>query len=67
MMREVATPRGSRFLLCTMSTTDKRYSKYPPQPILRCEGYRPRAHAVSRRENPQAEPGSRGDERPASH
>jgi hypothetical protein len=40
MMREIVTPRGSRFLLCTLSATDKRYAKYPPQPIIRCEGYR---------------------------
>jgi hypothetical protein len=40
MMREVVTPRGSRFLLCTKWATDQRYSKYPPQPIARCEGYR---------------------------
>ncbi len=39
-MREVVTPRGSRFLLCTMSAADRRYAKYPPQPIVRCEGYR---------------------------
>ncbi len=47
MMREVVTPRGSRFLLCTMSTTDKRYARYPPQPIVRCEGYRVWPHAGS--------------------
>jgi hypothetical protein len=40
LMREVVTPKGSRFFLCTMSATDRRYAKYPPQPIVRCEGYR---------------------------
>jgi hypothetical protein len=40
LMREVVTPKGSRFLLCTMSMTDSRYAKYPRQPIVRCEGYR---------------------------
>lgn len=41
-MREVITPRGSRFLLCQLSTTDPAYPKYPPQPVVRCSGYRPR-------------------------
>jgi hypothetical protein len=39
-MRAVVTPRGSRFLLCGMSGTDPRFVKYPPQPIVECEGYR---------------------------
>ncbi len=39
-MREVVTPKGSRFLLCTQSKTDFRYAKYPPQPIMKCEAYR---------------------------
>jgi hypothetical protein len=41
-MREVHTPRGSRFLLCRLSETDPAFPKYPPQPVVRCEGYRPR-------------------------
>lgn len=41
-MREVATPRGSRFLLCQLSKTDRTFPKYPPQPVVRCGGYRPR-------------------------
>ena len=40
-VREVITPRGSRFLLCQLSTTDPAYPKYPPQPVVRCDGYRP--------------------------
>ena len=39
-MREVVTPKASRFLLCQLSQTDPAYSKYPPQPVVRCEGYR---------------------------
>ena len=39
-MREVVTPRGSRFLLCQLSKTDPAYPKYPPQPVVRCDGYR---------------------------
>jgi hypothetical protein len=44
-VREVRTPRGSRFLLCLLSQTDKRFPRYPPQPVLRCEGYEPRSCA----------------------
>src|SRR5262245_15449741 len=39
-MREVVTPKGSRFLLCQKSQTDPAYPKYPRQPVVRCEGYR---------------------------
>ena len=39
-MREVVTPKGSRFLLCQSSKTDPDYPKYPQQPVVRCEGYR---------------------------
>lgn len=42
-MRVVKTPRGSRFLLCQLSTTDRAYPKYPPQPVQQCLGYQPRA------------------------
>lgn len=38
LMREVVTPR-SRFLLCELSKTDAAYPKYPPQPVVRCEGH----------------------------
>jgi hypothetical protein len=38
-MREVITPKGSRFLLCQLSQSNPNYSKYPPQPVVRCEGY----------------------------
>jgi hypothetical protein len=40
-MREVVTPRGSRFLLCTLAQVDRRFARYPPQPVLQCLGYRP--------------------------
>lgn len=39
--KDVVSGRGSRFLLCTLSQTEKRYPKYPPQPVVRCEGYSP--------------------------
>ena len=38
-MREVVTPKGSRFLLCRLSQTDPAYPKYPPQPVVQCDGY----------------------------
>jgi hypothetical protein len=38
-MREVVTPKGSRFLLCQLSQSDPDYPKYPPQPVVRCDGY----------------------------
>lgn len=41
MMREVVTPRGSRFLLCQLSQTRLEFAKYPAQPVVRCEGHQP--------------------------
>jgi hypothetical protein len=39
-MREVVTPKGSRFLLCQLSQTDPKDARYPPQPVLQCDGCR---------------------------
>ena len=39
LMREVVTPKGSRFLLCQLSQTNSDYPKYPPQPVVQCDGY----------------------------
>jgi hypothetical protein len=39
-MREIVTPKGSRFLLCQLSLTDAAYPKYPRQPVAHCEAYR---------------------------
>jgi hypothetical protein len=38
-MREVVTPKGSRFLLCRLSQTDPDYPKYPPQPVVSGDGH----------------------------
>ncbi len=38
-LREVVTPKRSRFLMCLLSQTDPRWSKYPPQPVRNCAGY----------------------------
>jgi hypothetical protein len=45
-VRQVVTPKGSRFLLCQLSLTDPLFPKYPPQPVVRCAGYQP-AKALS--------------------
>ncbi len=41
-MREIITPKGSRFLLCQLSHCDLAFPKYPPQPVVRCDGYQTR-------------------------
>lgn len=46
-MREVVTPKGSRFLLCQLSTADPRFPKYPPQPVIRCPGFKERREGES--------------------
>jgi hypothetical protein len=38
-MQEVVSGKGSRFLLCRLSQTDRRFPKYPPQPVIRCAEY----------------------------
>ncbi len=38
-MRKVVSGTGSTFLLCQLSQTDKRFSKYPPQPVIGCDGF----------------------------
>jgi len=37
--RVVVSGKGSRFVLCERSRTDPRYAKYPPLPVVRCEGF----------------------------
>ena len=41
-VRQVVSGTGSRFLLCQLSQTDKRYAKYPSQPVIACDGYEDR-------------------------
>ena len=38
--RLVESRRGSRFTLCRLSETDRRYPRYPKLPVLQCDGYR---------------------------
>lgn len=37
--QQVVSGKGSRFLLCRKSKEEKRYPKYPPQPVIQCEGF----------------------------
>jgi hypothetical protein len=39
-MREIVTPKGSRFLLCQLAQSNPAFRKYPPQPVVQCGGYR---------------------------
>jgi hypothetical protein len=49
-LREVVTPKGSRFLLCQLSVSDPRFPRYPRQPVVRCGGYEGLDNARSARE-----------------
>jgi hypothetical protein len=40
--REIVSARGSRFLLCDLSRVNPRFPKYPPLPVVACDGYAPR-------------------------
>jgi hypothetical protein len=40
--RNVTSDRGSTFLLCQLSLSDKQFPKYPRLPVLSCAGYRKR-------------------------
>ncbi|MCE9545625.1 MAG: hypothetical protein K8T25_08920 [Planctomycetia bacterium] len=39
--KDVVSGTGSRFLLCGKSQRDRRFPKYPPQPVLECVGFEP--------------------------
>jgi hypothetical protein len=45
LVREVVTPKGSRFLLCQLSQINPAFPKYPPQPVVRCDGYEKKEQA----------------------
>jgi len=40
--REVVSGKRSRFVLCELSRTDRRFPRYPPLPVLACAGYEAR-------------------------
>jgi len=35
----IASSKGSVFLLCALSRSDRRFAKYPRLPVLSCPGY----------------------------
>jgi len=37
--RRIESERGSVFVLCELSNSDKRFAKYPRLPVLSCPGY----------------------------
>ena len=37
--KEVVSAKGSRFLLSRLSQNDRRFAKYPPQPVFKCVGF----------------------------
>jgi hypothetical protein len=49
--RDIVSGTGSRFLLCTLSQSDPRFKKYPPQPVVKCSGHM-EARRVSEGESP---------------
>ncbi len=38
-VREVITAKQSRFLLCQLSRSNPAFAKYPPQPVIKCDGF----------------------------
>ncbi len=42
--RVVRSKRASVFWYCRLSEVDPRFQKYPPLPVLRCDGYEPQLH-----------------------
>lgn len=38
-VQTVTSGRNSIFVLCGLAKTDKRFSKYPPLPMMACKGY----------------------------
>ena len=37
--RLVVSGRGSHFVLCERSRTDRRFPRYPPLPVMACVGF----------------------------
>jgi hypothetical protein len=38
-VRIVTSRKGSSFLMCSYSSVDSRFSKYPPQPVRSCRAF----------------------------
>ena len=41
LYRKTVAGARSTFYMCERSFTDPRFRKYPPLPVVRCEGYDP--------------------------
>lgn len=39
-VRPVTSPKGSTFLRCGLSDSDRSFPRYPGQPVLVCRGHR---------------------------
>lgn len=39
--RVVRSRRGPKYYLCELAASDPRFPKYPPLPVVECEGYVP--------------------------
>jgi hypothetical protein len=37
--RHIESRKGSTFLFCRLSETDRRYVRYPRLPVLQCQGF----------------------------
>jgi ribosome-associated protein len=55
-MREVISGTGSKFFFCRLSQTKQQYSKYPPQPVVRCGGYKSHSREVNSLPNDISKP-----------
>ena len=40
-VRPVENMNGSVFYLCELALVDRRFRKYPPLPVIKCEGFEP--------------------------
>jgi hypothetical protein len=36
----VKSAKGSFFVMCNLSKADNKFQRYPPLPLLKCDGYR---------------------------
>ncbi len=48
--RTIESAKGSRFLRCGRSDADPRFPRYPPLPVLTCDGFERRGEASQSRE-----------------
>ena len=37
--RTIASDKGSVFVLCERAKNEPRFSRYPPQPVVACQGF----------------------------